>query len=299
MTAALAAPGVAVEAEGLIAMRALALGPAAGGPVSALPGARRAPRRGQGQETADTREYVPGDDIRHLDRGSTARTGIHHIRTFQEERDRAVLLVADFRPPMLWGLGRAFLSVSAAEALALVGWRTVEEGGRVGLLAVTAGTPVVVSVRGRARGMLAVIGGLVRAHRAALGAAAAGPRTTPALDRDAPRIARIVPRGGEVVIASSFEAAGPGFEARLGGLRRRNRLRLLDIWDGTVARLPAGTYPICRADGTRLRARVNARGPRAPYTRRIAGMDALRLDASAPVEAIARHLWADRRSPAR
>ncbi|TXM93858.1 DUF58 domain-containing protein, partial [Methylobacterium sp. WL122] len=66
-----------------------------------------------------------GDDRRHIDRNATARTGILHVRTHHDERDRAVVLLADFRPSMLFGTRRALRSVAAAEALASLG-HTVE-----------------------------------------------------------------------------------------------------------------------------------------------------------------------------
>ena len=74
-------------------------------------------RRGAGLETIDVRPFVEGDDVRHLDRNVTARTGLPHVRSFREERGATVLLVADFRAPMLWGTRRVLRSVAAAEAL--------------------------------------------------------------------------------------------------------------------------------------------------------------------------------------
>ena len=97
-------PGVALSAEGLIALRHVAL-QARGAPVLAdLPGGFATRRKGHGQEVADVRPYVAGDDLRHLDRGTTARTGSLHVPQFVDERDRVTLLVADFRPAMLWGV---------------------------------------------------------------------------------------------------------------------------------------------------------------------------------------------------
>ena len=287
---ALQAPGVRLTADHLIGLRSVALMSREAPPLSSLPGAFRTRKRGQGQEIADVREYVVGDDLRHLDRGSTARTGTFHVRTFEEERDRATLLVADFRPPMLWGLSRAFLSVAAAEALALIGWRAVEDGGRVGLVALGAGEPEIVPVRGRVRAMLAVIGGMVRAHEAALRAAAGGAGTPP-LARDAARLARVAPRGGEVVIASNFEEGGEGLEAALGDLGQRRTVRLIEVSDGMTGRLPAGVYPIRRPDGARLRVRVTGPTGR-EEDRRPAGLKALRIEAAAPVAETARRLAA-------
>ena len=100
--------GVTLGADRLIALRAFVSHPAARvGPVSTLPGGHAIRRRGHGQDLADMREYVAGDDPRHLDPATTARTGTPHIRTSEQERDRTVILVADFRPAMRGGTRRA------------------------------------------------------------------------------------------------------------------------------------------------------------------------------------------------
>ncbi|SFD63213.1 DUF58 domain-containing protein [Roseivivax sediminis] len=285
--AALDAPGVALRAEALIALRRLALRPGGTVPLSALPGGFVTKRRGHGQEVADVRVYVPGDDVRHLDRGATARSGRLHVRRFQEERDRVTLLVADMRPAMLWGTRRAFRSVAAAEALTLIGWRVVEEGGRVGLLALSAGDPVAVPARGRTRGMLEVIGGLVRAHEAALALALAGAQDDPPLVAGLSRLERIAPRGAEVVIASGFDSGGEGLADRLAALSRYRVPRLLSVGDGATRDLPRGSYPIRLPDGTRHRARIAA-SVGSTDTATIAGAPALPIDAGASPEDIAR-----------
>ncbi|WP_424985409.1 DUF58 domain-containing protein [Microbulbifer sp. S227A] len=291
MTAALHIPGVALHAETLIALRPLALHPDEDGQLAALPGGFVTRRRGHGQEMADVREYVAGDDIRHLDRGSTARTGVLHVRSFQEERDRVTLLVADFRPAMLWGTRRALRSVAVAEALALIGWRVVEQGGRVGLLAIGAGAPVVVSIQGRVRGMLAVIGGLVRAHDAALQLALAGGQHDPPLDETLARIPRIAPAGSEIVIASGFDSPGPLLDDRLGQIAQRRMPRPVLVVDDVAENLPPGVYPIVLPDGSRRRVRISGRNTNAPVSQ-IAGFPALRLDAGQEVTATARLLHA-------
>ena len=232
MTAALEAPGVALRTEALIALRRVILQAEAAPVLANLPGGFATRRKGHGLEVADVREYVAGDDIRHLDRNGTARTGRLHVRQFQEERDRVSLLVADFRPSMFWGLRRALRSVAAAEALALIGWSVVESGGRVGLFAITPSEPVIVPARGRIRGMLDVISGLVAAHGAALSAMAAGQRADMPLDQALSRVERLVPSGAELIVASGFDAPGAGLEDRLAALERRRRPRLLLVGDG-------------------------------------------------------------------
>ena len=292
MTQALDAPGVALGSGPLIALRRVALATQSAPVLAALPGGFATRRKGHGLEVADMRDYVAGDDIRHLDRGTTARTGRLHIRQFQEERDRVSLLVADFRPSMFWGLRRAFRSVAAAEALALIGWHIVESGGRVALLALTPDAPVVVPPRGRVRGMLDVIGGLVQAHAAGLAAIMTGQA-----DQDTPlgqglvRADRLVPSGGEVVIASGFDAVGDGFSDRLDALARRRTPRLVLITEAEAAKMPKGRYPIRMADGRHIRVYLGGTEATDPAMHRsIAGRQALVLNASDSVEETARRI---------
>lgn len=246
--------GVSVEAEELIALRAHMLRVRDRGvTASALPGGFAVSRRGNGQVIADSRLYIHGDDMRHVDRGATARTGDLHVRTFHEERDRITFLVADFRPSMLWGMRRAFRSVAAAQALAWRGWQAVEAGGRVGLLAVTARERFLVPSRPRTSGMLAVIGGLVRAHVQAVQDAEQG-ADDPELCAALSGLDRIVARGSEVVIASAFDHCGAGFEAALGQLARYRTPRLLVVEERALRDLPAGYYPLSRPGRGKARA---------------------------------------------
>lgn len=289
MSAALDTDGVSLRPDGLIALRQVALNTGLEPVLSALPGGFATRRKGAGQEVADVREYVAGDDIRHLDRGTTARTGRLHVRQFQEERDRVTLLVADFRPCMFWGITRAFRSVAAAEALALIGWRVVEDGGRVGLLAMTGADPVIVPPRGRVRGMLDVIGGLVQAHEDGLAQVIAG-QGDPDLDQGLSRIGRLCPPGAEVVIASGFDAEGRALADRLDEISRRRRPRLVLISD--ARRLPKGRYPISLGGGRRARVVLRGEGQDHAARDEIAGRSVLQLDAGDPVEALARKIAA-------
>ena len=163
-------PGVDIDVEALLSLRHLAyrMRDIRTLPRSTMPGDIIHRRRGRGLEVHDVRPWSEGDDIRHLDQNATARTGVPHTKTYFDERERSILLVADFRPSMLFGTRRAFRSVAAAEAIAMLGWRGVGRGGRVGLLAGTAlGTRFSRQGRGE-RAMIALTGILAEAHREAL-----------------------------------------------------------------------------------------------------------------------------------
>jgi len=288
VSAALEAPGVALDADALIGLEFLALRHRGRDRrLSSLPGGFATRRRGQGLELADIRAYQPGDDVRHLDRSATARTGRPHVRTFQQERDRLTLLVADMRPAMLWGTGRALCSVAAAEVLTLIGWEAVATGGRVALFVAGAEGPVALPFRGRRRGMVEVIGALVAAHGAALRGAALGRRTDPPLASALAPLDRLAPTGSEVVLASSFEARGEGLGPLFDRLAQRRSLDLIHIRDGSD-RLPAGAYPI-RAGPLRRRVNLGAAPvPAAEPT--LEGHPVRHLSADTTTEGLARDL---------
>lgn len=56
---------------------------------------RLAPKRGRGLEFADTRQYSPGDDFRHIDWKAYRRLGRLLLRLFDEEQDLPIYLFID------------------------------------------------------------------------------------------------------------------------------------------------------------------------------------------------------------
>src|SRR6476659_1912324 len=102
-------------------------------PVQSLLSGRYASRmRGRGLNFEEIRDYRLGDDIRSIDWKVTQRLGKPHIRVFNEERDRAGLLVVDQRLSMFFGSKLTMKSVTAAETAAIVAWRILNVGDRVG-----------------------------------------------------------------------------------------------------------------------------------------------------------------------
>lgn len=60
-----------------------------------LQGERRSKARGRSVEFEDYRQYVPGDDLRHVDWNVLARLDRFFVKIFQEEQDLALHLVID------------------------------------------------------------------------------------------------------------------------------------------------------------------------------------------------------------
>ncbi len=283
-------PGVRLSGEALMGLRHLArrgVSPATR-TLAGLPGGIVTKRRGRGSEPDDVRLWSEGDDMRHIDRNATARTGILHVRTHHDERDRAVVLLADFRPSMLFGTRRALRSVAAAEALALLGWRIVGDGGRVGLVVGSAGEPAALRPAGGERAMTAVTGALALAHARALEAGGDDPPLDPLLTL----AASLLPSGGHLVIASALDAPGPDFDRLLTVLAERLSIRLLLVSDAFERERPAGYYPFATADGRRGTLEGNARNAEAVSAARLAeyarrGIEGLRLDVEAGPEVYA------------
>lgn len=102
-------------------------------PVHSLLAGRHTSRlRGRGLAFEELRHYQPGDDVRTIDWRATARRRSAHVRVYNEERERPVLLIVDQRTPMFFGSRRAMKSVAAADVAALGAWRTLQAGDRVG-----------------------------------------------------------------------------------------------------------------------------------------------------------------------
>ena len=283
----LGAPGLAVSSAHLLGLRRhLRSGVGGGWYPDLRPAGFPGRRRGAGLETIDVRPFVQGDDVRHLDRNVTARTGTPHVRSFREERGATVLLVADFRRPMLWGTRRALRSVAAAEALALGGWRALEADGRVGALASAASGITYVPPRGRLAGMAAVAGGLAEAHAAAIAAATAnGPE--PTLDRLLETALGLAPRGSSLVLASALDDPGPEFEALASSLGRAGRLKLLLVRDAFELAPPHGSYAYATPAGGRHVGRAEPAADRLDDLRRL-GIPAMAVDGRDEGDALAR-----------
>ncbi|MCE4223597.1 DUF58 domain-containing protein [Methylobacterium sp. C25] len=244
------APGIHLSGETLMGLRHLArrgVSPSSR-TLAGLPGGIVTKKRGRGSEPDDVRLWSEGDDMRFIDRNATARTGELHVRTHHDERDRAVVLLADFRPSMLFGTRRALRSVAAAEALALLGWRVVGDGGRVGLIVAGAGEPVVIRPGGGERAMTAITGAMAQAHSVALSA----------VDKDDPplgamlTLARsLLPSGGHLVMATALDAPGADFDSLLTILAERLSIRLLLVSDAFERMRMPGFYPFATPDGQR------------------------------------------------
>jgi uncharacterized protein (DUF58 family) len=236
---------IRLEAEKLLRLRHVAQSQHArrarrAQPIGALPGTLTTRRRGRGIEVHDIRLWLDGDDMRHIDANTTARTGQPHVRTFRDDHESTALLVADFRPSMLFVTKRTFKSVAAAEALALVGWSMLAGERRIGLFAFGPDTPTFVPPQSGERAMAAIISGLVDCHERALDSTDVEDRP---LSESLEMATQHLPPGGALVLATALDEPGPNFEALISSCARRASVHVFVISDAFERQAPRGWYP--------------------------------------------------------
>ncbi len=90
--------------------------------------------KGRGMEFEEVRLYGFGDDVRDIDWRVTARHGNTYTKVFSEEKDREVYVVLDLSPYMVFGTKKELKSVAASKLAAMLGWQSVINKDRFGLL---------------------------------------------------------------------------------------------------------------------------------------------------------------------
>lgn len=234
-----AAPGIHLDAQDLLALRDEALRTARHRPATRRAGVAPSRLPGSGMDLREIRAYVPGDDTRRLDPSATARTGRPHVRALHEDRDDITLLIADFRPAMLWGTGPRLRSLSAAGHLARSGWRAVARQGAVGLIAVAAGQVRSIPPATGDGQMAAICTMMADRHRAALNDLGPDMPLAEALAL----AARIAPPGARILLATDPNGC-EGAEALLTRLARGRRLEVALMLDPLDVSPPDRAMPV-------------------------------------------------------
>jgi len=233
--------GVYVDLDQLIALeqkgRKVSLLPRQ--PVHSLLSGRYASRmRGRGLNFEEIRDYRSGDDVRSIDWKVTARLQSPHVRVFDEERDRQGLLVVDQRLSMFFGTRRAMKSVTAAEIAAVVAWRILSVGDRVGGIVFNDRSIEEVRPQRSRRIVLQYLTKLAEQNHAR-GVGRGIKRDATMLNRALDRIRRVAPHDATVVIFSDFDGADETTRHAIAALAAHNTVIAVLIHDPSQSELPA------------------------------------------------------------
>jgi uncharacterized protein (DUF58 family) len=206
-------------------------------PVTSLLSGRHTSRlRGRGLVFEELRDYRPGDDIRSIDWRATARRGKAHVRVYNEERERPVLLVVDQRSTMFFGSARTTKATAAAELTALAAWRTLDVGDRVGAIIFDDHEIVQIKPR-RSRGnVLRICDQLVHINRRLAEPPSSGGGAT--LNDALRRAVNVVKHDYLVVLVTDYDGDDESTRRLTTHLAAHNDVLAVLIYDPLGARLP-------------------------------------------------------------
>lgn len=236
--------GVQPTLAELLALRATSLGGrAARKGRHGLAGPAPSALRGRGMEYAESREYVAGDDVRHIDWRLTARSGKTHTKLFQAERERLSLIVADTSPGLYFGTRVRFKSVQAARAGAVAAWLAQRQGDRVAALRGSSREPPVAPASGT-RGVLRVLDALVRWYRQP-------PEGNEGLDFALEQARRLLRPGSRLVVLADPAEAAVVAASRWSSLAAHHEVGVVLLVDPLEMAPPQANLPFV-TDGGRI-----------------------------------------------
>lgn len=192
-------------------------------------GGHRSRRRGAGIEFGGQRSYVPGDDLRFIDRHALLRHGTLLVRQFETETDRTLCLLVDatrsmsYRGEQAPGAKYAYAALLAAALTKIA----VGAGDRVSLDWFGGERTVELATAGGREAFERIVGALETAQPSA------DLRSDlPALERAVARVERRASRGSSVVVLSDLLDLPDGAEHALASLGTRGKglavVRVLD-----------------------------------------------------------------------
>ncbi len=194
-------------------------------------GLHRSPFTGFSVEFTEYRQYVPGDDLRHLDWRVLARTDREYIRKYEDETNLRCHLLLDASRSMTFGAGSITKLAYARTLAAALAYFLLQQRDMVGAAVFADGVQAVVPARWRAGHLRRLL--LALDHAALPG----DTRLERALD-DAARLWR---RRGLVVVLSDLLAPPAEWDAALGRLVAAGHdVRVIQVLDPAELTLDFG-----------------------------------------------------------
>lgn len=90
--------------------------------------------KGRGMSFSEVREYVPGDDVRHIDWNVTARAGQTFVKVYEEERELTLMLMIDVSKSTYFGSTEQSKAAWITEIAAVLAFSATQNQDKVGLI---------------------------------------------------------------------------------------------------------------------------------------------------------------------
>ena len=195
-----------------------------------LQGDYRTMFRGQGLDLADIREYVAGDDVRHIDWNVTARMDTPYVREYHEDRDITAHFLLDVSPSVDFGTATALKRDLLIDFTAVLARLLTRHGNRVGAVIYGKGVERIIPARSGRMQVLRLINELQRRPRLAEAPATA---LADLLDTGL----RAIRRRSLVFVISDFFST-PGWERPLTQLSRHHETLAIRLVDPREREIP-------------------------------------------------------------
>ena len=250
-----------------------------------LQGDYRTMFRGQGLDLADLREYVAGDDVRHIDWNVTARMDSPYVREYHEDREITAHFLLDVSPSVDFGTAEALKRDLLIDFVAVLSRLLTRHGNRVGAVIYGKGVERIIPARTGRMQVLRLINELQRRPRLNEAPATA---LADLLDTGL----RSIRRRSLVFVISDFFST-PGWERPLTQLSRHHETLAIRLVDQREREIPeigmivmndaeTGEHLWVDTSDRRFRKRfedvVRRREEMLATTFRRAGVDVLELD---------------------
>lgn len=207
-----------------------------------LQGDYRTLLRGTGLDFTDLREYVPGDDLRHIEWNVTARLDEPYVREFVEDREVTAWLLLDHSASMGFGPVDRQKDLVLAEVATTLAHVLTRGGSRVGAVVMDTGVDTVIPPASGRNQVLRIAHHLLgrRVSRAGDPSPSGTVTDLGGMLAAAYGLAR---RRSLVLVVSDFITAD-GWEAPLSRLARRHEVVAIQVVDPRESELPdvGGVY---------------------------------------------------------
>jgi len=194
------------------------------------------PFKGRGMEFDESRPYFPGDDVRNLDWRVTARTGKAHTKLFREERERSVVIWADFQSSMHFATRGKFKSIVAANIAAMLAWSSLHQGDRLGYLVFNENSHLEQRPQG---GKWNVLNFMKVLSDISSNPVPDSNESLATAQQAMIRLRRVTRPGSKIVLVSDFKYMDEQLAAHLSALSKHNDMVMLFIYDPMEMELPA------------------------------------------------------------
>jgi uncharacterized protein (DUF58 family) len=192
-----------------------------------LTGQYRSHFKGHGVQFSEHRQYVPGDDIRHINWNVSARTRDPLVKKFEEERELSVFLVVDLSKSESFSSSTKLKSEIAAEIAGMLAYAASHTGDKVGVMIFAGEIEQIIPPRKGRQHILRIIRDILVHQTKTLGTDLAG-----ALES----AGRIMKHSGVVFVISDFIAKD--YELPLKRLARKHDVVAVTVGDEREGLIP-------------------------------------------------------------